>query len=292
VFTTKQCVVGSVVLLASATGVYWTLRPPWQEHALPQLPSFSRHAAWFSERRQQWQVEECANIDEPDALARVVAGWVRDRPAGGPEIDEGLLVREVTGFLRGLATKDADAYLKSVAERREFRTDILDDQFIGACYNQMTGRIIAPGREKRELLAEFRQGHPEAVQLPAAISTDGYLEVALCKPLSTSTSRRPDDPLYVRTYPAFETYKASGFLDRWQAPTTRGFIRLTVPRVELDAVLGKYDVTPVCILGCVVKSTDGSYGLLDAYLYYSPDEKVWHVEIGSTGFDNHVFWAI
>lgn len=281
-----------VVLLLGVAAAYFAVRPPRQNWALPALTGFGRYAPWFAQKRTEWVAYRYAEVREPDALAACVAAWIRARAAGGPLIDEAVLQRDIVRVVQGLAAPEAAEYWSAFAVQREFRTDLADDPFVQACYHEMTGRTIPAAVDPQKLLSEFRTGHRDAVQRPVAVSTVAYLEVALSKPLSASAPRRPDDPFYARTFPQFSMYASPEFAARWSAPTTRALIRITRPRVNLKDVLEKYDSTPVCKFGCVVKTADDSLGILDVYMYFCPDEARWEVEIGSTAFGKHVFWAI
>ncbi len=291
-------IAGAVAVLVAAVGVYLAIVQPWSKprRALPALPHFAQHAAWFREQREYWSTLAYTPLSDDLAVQEVVREWVGARSAPGPEIDAELLVRDVCSFLRNMHARSADEYLAQVGDTRRLRTGLADDKFTHACYNQMTGGTIGAGADPVRILAEFWEGHPQAVARPVAIAREGCLDVGMCMPRSERIARYADEPI-VPVFPAgrflspFPLQRQDSF-EKWVAPTQRGLIRVTEPARSFEAVLTKHDAVPLCSLNCIVRSSNDRYGILSVLFYFSPDDQRWYLESGSTAFGTHVFWPV
>ena len=290
-FSLRLRLIVAAVAVVGAAALIIALRPPKPTHALPEVPSLKRSAPWFDARRKEWQDYHYVDIADGAALRAAVAGWVGSRPAG-PQVDEDLLIAEIVRFFENLAQPDADAYLRAVAGRRELRDHVADDTFVQASYYNMTGRTLPTDMDPRKTLAEFWRGHPDSVPRPVAVSREAYLDIAQSKSLAACAPRRATDSVFGAVCPVYSVYKSQDILKKWNPPVVGGVIRLTRPKPTLEEVLRKYDTTLTAVFGCVLSAADGWRGILRVDMYYCPDEGVWQVEVGSSGFDRELFWPM
>lgn len=287
----------AVVVIAGGTALYVHLRPAPGAPLVPHLASYkgyARAAPWFAEHRVRWDACEFVELRDATALSNLVAEWVGDRLPEGPVIDEGLLTRDVARFLGSLGVESSDAYLRSVTQWRALRDpgELADERFIQALYHELTGRTFGPDMDTRTLLKVFWKSHPDAVARPSAVARMALLEVRQSLSDSQSPRKHADDPYYAATWPRFTIYTADDYLNNWQSPISRACPAITHPRTSYEHVVKKYDVTAVCRVSCIIRSTDGLTGLLHAYLYFSPDEGVWHLENAWNEMGHETYWPI
>jgi hypothetical protein len=250
-------------------------------------------APWFEERKPTWESYDFVPLADREGLAALVAEWIARRPAGGPPVEEAALQRDVVAFLWSQSAPDGDEYMSRIAKYRRLRAapDIGSDKYIHATYHELTGSTLPLRPDPRALLAKFWRSHPDAFGRPAAVSRTAYLEVALTKPLATVPPDSTGD-LFRLTRPDFVVTRTDDYVARWEGPVVTVFIPLTQPTTTFAQVLERHDTTPVCILGCVLRTTDAALGIIHCILYFCPDEAVWQVLGVRKHYAGYTFWPV